>query len=230
MDDAVHLRAGESSTTGLLAALPEELGAWGAGELRESQGLAMFASECPGGTVLATVSGVGKVRAARAATLLIAEGIERLLIVGTCGGLRQHLGPGELVHCSRAVQTDLAVRAGREIEPDAGLLSAWQAAVPGHSGWFLTADRPVISLWRKMRLMRAFRGDCVADMETAAAASVARAAGVPWAALRAVTDRAGHLTLASFQLHYPVQAPRTADTVASLLQSLADLSTGPGRR
>ena len=88
------------------------------------------------------------------------------------------------------------------------------------AGWFLTADRPVLSLWRRLRLARAFAGPAVADMETAAVAAVASAAGVPWAALRAVTDGATGLGAASFQLHYPRQAGRAADTVPLLLQSL----------
>jgi nucleoside phosphorylase len=163
------------------------------------------------------------VRAARAATLLVAEGVGRLLVVGTCGGLRRHLGPGALVHCGRAAQADLAVREGREHEADPGLVEAWERVAPGARGWFLTADRPVTSAWRRRRLTRAFPGDCVADMETAAAAAVAAAAGVPWAALRAVTDRAGALTAASFRQHFPAQAGRAADTVPALLRSLVSL-------
>jgi adenosylhomocysteine nucleosidase len=209
--------------TGVLCALPEELGglARAAGERRSLLGLELLEMELGGQGLLACVSGVGKVNAARAATLLLAQGIERLLIVGTCGGLRAHLGPGTLVHCARAIQTDLAVRAGRECTADGAILAAWQAEVGGRAGSFLTADRPVLSLWRRLRLARAFAGDCVADMETAAAAAVARAGGIPWGALRAVTDRAGHLGLASFRHHYPVQAGRAADSVAGLLQRLA---------
>lgn len=230
MGPSVQNRELESAPTGILAALPEELGRWGEGQERERHGLRMIASSSDGLPVLACVAGVGKVHAARAASLLLAEGIGRLLVVGTCGGLRSHLGPGEFLHCSRAVQTDLALREGREIDPDPQLLRAWQEEVPGRSGWFLTADRPVMSLWRRLRLIRAFSGDCVAEMETAAAARVASAAGVPWAALRAVTDRAGHLTPASFRLHYPVQAPRAADTVPGLLRRLAELPPRTSRR
>ncbi|MFM7296879.1 MAG: hypothetical protein ACKO4Q_06615, partial [Planctomycetota bacterium] len=167
------------------------------------------------------VSGVGKVAAARAAAALLGAGArEGLLVGGTCGGLKRALVPGTLVHCTRAVQADLAVREGREVESCARLRAAWQGVVAGPEGWFLTADRPVLSLWRRLRLARAFAGPAVADMETAAVAAVASASGVPWAALRAVTDGATGLGAAAFKLHYPRQTGRAADTVPLLLQSL----------
>lgn len=224
MGGAVQRAGSDRAPTGVLCALPEELGGLAAGvrERRRSCGYELLEVEARGAALLAVVSGVGKVNAARGATALCAAGVARLLVVGTCGGLRRHLGPGALVHCERAIQTDLAVREGREVTPDPGLLAAWRAEVEGYCGSFLTADRPVMSRWRRLRLARAFAGDCVADMETAAAAAVARACGVPWAALRAVTDRAGHLGVASFQLHYPAQAPRAADTVPGLLSRLLD--------
>lgn len=222
MDAAVQHARAELGRSGVLCALPEELGSLRAAVVRRRRlcGLELLELEHEGLELLACVSGVGKVNAARAAALLLAQDLARLLVVGTCGGLRRHLGPGALVHCTRAIQTDLAVREGRECVPDEALLAAWRAEVEGHAGSFLTADRPVMSLWRRLRLARAFAGDCVADMETAAAAAVARSAGVPWGALRAVTDRAGHLGVASFQLHYPVQAGRAADSVVGLLKRL----------
>ncbi|MCC6405717.1 MAG: hypothetical protein IT453_01030, partial [Planctomycetes bacterium] len=131
--------------------------------------------------------------------------------------------PGSLVHCTRAAQTDFVRLEGRESEPDPRLLAAWREVAPGSAGWFLTADRPVLSLWRRLRLARAFAGPCVADMETAAAAAAATAAGIPWAALRTVTDRStegGHF---SFRANFATQAGRAADTVPALLERLSAL-------
>jgi nucleoside phosphorylase len=98
--------------------------------------------------------------------------------------------------------------------------------VPGHTGVLLTADRPVLSPWRRLRLQRHFRGACGADMETAAAAAVASAAGRPWAALRAVTDRAGFLGGRDFRRHFSRQAARAADSVPALLAVLAGPDSG----
>ena len=230
MGSSVHDSTGERRGTGVLCALPEELGVLGerVTARRERQGLELLELQELG--VLACVAGVGKVSAARAATLLLGEGVERLLVVGVCGGLRRHLDPGTLVHCSRAAQVDLAVREGREATADGALTEAWREVAPGPLGWFLTADRPVLSSWRRLRLGRAYPGDCVADMETAAAAAVAEAAGVPWAALRAVTDRAGAGTPASFREHFPVQAGRAAGSVPALLDRLVSLPQGGDSR
>src|SRR5205085_10819772 len=145
----------------------------------------------------------------------------------TCGGLRQNLAPGTRVHCTTAAQVDLAHRNGREVVADDALRSAWRRVAPGVEGWFLTADRPVLSLWRRLRLARAFAGPCVADMETAAVAAVARASGVPWAALRTVTDRASFLGAREFRVHYPTCAGRAADTVERLVTSDAFAVVAP---
>ena len=207
----------------ILCALPEELGHLREHERRSRRraGLEIHELEIEGLPALACVCGIGKVMAARGASLLLAEGAERaLLVVGTCGGLRAQLVPGTLVHCTVAAQVDLAVRQGRELHADENLRRAWQKVLPAEEGWFLTADRPVLSWWRRLRLARAFAGPCVAEMETAAAAAVAVAAGVPWAALRAVTDRATPGGGASFRLHFGAQAPRAADSIPHLFAEL----------
>ena len=208
----------------LLCALPQELGS-----LRERAvsrrlrcGLELLELEVGTARALACVAGVGKVMAARAAALLFSEGATGgLFVVGTCGGLRKSLVPGTLVHCTRAVQVDLAVRQGREVEADAGWRNAWQRVAPGPEGWFLTADRPVLTPWRRLRLARAFMGPCVADMETAAAAAVAEQGAVPWAALRAVTDLADPFRAGGFRRNFPLQAPRAADSWITLIEMLS---------
>ena len=119
---------------------------------------------------------------------------------------------------SEAEDGSLASSCGR----DAGRVCR-REDVEGPEGWFLTADRPVINPWRRLRLARAFAGPCVADMETAAAAAVAARAGVPWAALRAVTDVpgwTGPVGSGSFRKHFPTQAGRAADSVPDLLAAL----------
>jgi len=208
---------------GIVCALPAELGNLRrhATRARMRHGLELLELDVDGHPAFACVSGVGKVMAARSAALLLEAGATRaLLVVGTCGGLRQHLAPGALVHCSVAAQVDLASRHFREMRSDAVWREAWTRVVPGHSGWFLTADRPVLSWWRRLRLARAFAGPCVADMETAAVAAVAEAAGVPWAALRAVTDRATFGGVAAFHLNFAAQAGRAADTIEALLREM----------
>lgn len=214
------------ATTGVLCALGPELGILD--ELAQGrqrvQGLELLELELPGPggaprRVLACAAGVGKVHAAMGAAILLEQGAEQLLVVGTCGGLSRGLGPGDLLHCSTAFQVDLAVRDGRSCEAAEELVRSWEEVTPAPRGWFLTADRPVLTPWRRLRLARAFQGPCVADMETAAAARVAVAAGRPFAALRVVTDRAGWGTPASFRKHFPRLAGVPAATVPDLLST-----------
>lgn len=206
---------------GLLAALPGELGSHlegDEGELRA--GVRVLPRRIGEVSVLAAVSGVGKVAAAHAAGVLLGEGVRGFLVVGTCGALSRGLSPGDLVHCSGAFQVDLAVREGRQVAPEPSWVEAWQGVAPGAEGWFLTADRPVVTPWRRLRLARAFRGPCVAEMETGAVGAVATAAGVPWAALRVVTDMAGPGTGLRFRQNYPTMGGRPADTLPDLLPHL----------
>jgi nucleoside phosphorylase len=208
---------------GILAALAGELGLWrGRGEVVSSAGgLEVRRVVEAGEDVLVCVGGVGKVAAARGAEALLRCGVGRgLLVVGTCGAVSRDLAPGELVHCGMAVQADLGVVEGRAVWPDEGLRMAWEAVVEGPRVEYLTADRALMSGWRRWRVRRGCSGPCVAEMETAAAGVCARAWGVPWAALRAVTDRAGWGSGKAFQKRYPVEAGRAADSVAGILARL----------
>ena len=210
-------------SVGLICALSAELGSWrGLGEVVSSVGgIEVRRSEESGSAVFTCVAGVGKVSAARGAEALIRAGVKgALLVVGTCGSLSRSLGVGELVHCERALQADLGLEGGHQVSPDPALLAAWEAVVEGPRASYLTADRAVMSPWRRLRARRWCSGPCVAEMETAAVGAVSEAWGVPWAALRAVTDRAGWGSHKAFKKRYPVEAGRAADTVKGLLAQM----------
>lgn len=211
----------------LVVALPAELGGLRdkACEVERAQGMVFLAPACPSDPPwVAVVSGVGKVRAAQAASLGIqAFGVRGVLSFGVCGGLLPRQKIGQLVHCERAVQADSAVREDREYLPDPAWFEAWRRRAPGAAGWFLTADRPALSPWRRLRLARAYSGSPVAEMETAAIAAVAQRAGLPWAALRAVSDTLGLGRHSRFGHNYPAQAGRAADSVEGLLESLSSV-------
>ena len=212
---------------GILVALPEELGSLAerSVETKRVQGLEVLVLELEGGfRALACVGGVGKVMAARAAALLFSEGADGLLVCGVGGGLHHDLKPGTLVHCQRAIQRDLAVRRGRETEPTPEWLAAWEREASGPRATYLTADRAVFHPVRSWLVTRGRSEACLADMETAAAAAVAAQAGLPWAALRAVTDQPSLKATRTFHEHFATQAGRAASTVPGLLRSLAGVS------
>lgn len=223
---------------GVLSALPRELGPFGTGfesaqPSRSSSGVQLHFPTVPGTALQVTsaVSGVGKVAAALGAAALLASGVEALFIVGTCGGLLPAHGVGELIHLFEAVQWDLSTREGRQVTAHPGLSEGWKRATQGRSGWALTADRPAIgwtARWRRARAVRAGIGASpansqpevpVADMETAAMGLAAERAGIPWAALRVISDAQRPLRTrllrqkraeSSFQANYGAQAARPA--------------------
>ncbi len=203
---------------GVLCALPEELG--GLAERssvgRDRNGLRLHELDLVGRRVLACVGGVGKVAAAHAAATLASEGIGALFVVGVCGALVRGLGPGNLVHCSAALQADLGLAGRGRVESDPDLRRAWTRCAPGRSGIFITRDRAAVMPWRRVWLARRLGGVAV-DMETAAAGAVAAACGIPWAALRAVTDGLWSGGALAFREHFPAQAGRAADTLLDLL-------------
>lgn len=209
----------------VLAALPAELApvleALG-GPVRRSAGIEVHEGVLGGGRVRAAVGGVGKVAAARAAAVLLDPAPRfGLVVVGVCGGLAANQRIGTLVHCGHAVQADLFLPWATDADPDPELLGAWEAVAPGPRVGFLTADRAAMTPWRRLaRLARYGRGAAIADMETAAAAWVASSAGIPWAALRAVTDTQGLGFGRDFQRHFALQAPRAAATLPDLVQRL----------
>lgn len=209
-----------------MCALPRELGLWRerVRSRRLVLGLEVLELDAPL-PARAVVCGIGKVAAARGVAALCADAggappLARLWVVGTCGGLGSGLDVGTLVHCTSAVQADLGVREGRETAADEALRRAWAAVAPGREARFLTADRAVLSPLRRFRLSRAWPGPAVADMETAAAAAFAAGCGIPFAALRAVTDGAGWFGGASFRANYETQGPRAADTLLPLWERL----------
>jgi len=214
----------QDGVEGIVCALAGELGLWAqrVRTRRHILGLEVLELDAPR-PARAVICGIGKVAAARGVAALCHASqppVTRLWVVGTCGGLVSSLPIGTLVHCTRAVQADLGVRAGREVVADETLRAAWRAVAPGPEAQFLTADRAVLSPLRRFRLTRAWPGPAVADMETAAAAAFAAGCGIPFAALRAVTDRAGWWGGSTFRANYETQGPRAADTLLPLWESL----------
>lgn len=124
--------------------------------------------------------------AAQAAQHMIDGGASGLLSFGIAGGLDPSLGPGVVVVATQVVRPD-----GKTID----CYEPWIARLLETGGGFdsgpiLGSDDAVMTTARKAALYREF--NCLAvDMESHAVATVARQAGVPFIAVRAVGDPAG---------------------------------------
>jgi adenosylhomocysteine nucleosidase len=212
------------STLGILAALEGELGALAARRVgaRRVLGVEVRELDLAGRRALVVVSGIGKVRAAHAAAALLAAGADRaLLVVGTCGSLTSGLAIGDFVHGTCALDYSDGSRFDRESTSDPALREAWSAIASGPCARFFTVGAAVMSPWRRFAVGSSRTGPAVVDMETAAAALVADAAGIPWAALRVVTDRAGFGAGKAFKRHFATHAGRAAETLEELARRIA---------
>jgi len=125
-------------------------------------------------------SGMGAEAAERAAALLVARPLRAIVAAGFCGALDRSLSVGDLVAAESVVEE----RTGRAFPADPGLL----AAAPGRRGTLVSAERLARTPADRARL----EGLAV-DLESAAVAAAAAAAGVPFLALRAVTDEVEHV-------------------------------------
>ncbi len=133
-----------------------------------------------------TLAVVGETAARAAATL--ERLIERhqpaaLLILGVCGGLRDDLGPADLIVPDRVGTPD-----GDAPAPAA----AWLGRLPpafGRRGRLVSIPRVAASAEAKQALADELGRDAVAvDLEAAAMAEVAGRRGVPYLVLRTVSD------------------------------------------
>ena len=184
-----------------------------------------FAGWIGGGAALA-VAGVGKVEAAITATAAAAALHPVALVsVGVCGAIDPALEPGDVVLGQRVLQWDFAVAHDVVCAGDANLLRRVAAALPGleraprcRTGTIATGDYPVADAGARAEL-RARLGADVADMESAAVGRVAARLGLPFLAVRAVSDRAGAASLAEFRRHLPFAAASAAAVAACLVRS-----------
>lgn len=138
------------------------------------------------GDVVVRVSGPGPERARAAAEERIEAGARALVTIGLAGGLDPALPAGALVIAARAIGPD-----GTPVELDAAWVDRLRALLPeAMAATVATLEEPVGSTGAKAALHRA-TGAVACDLETAAVADAARAAGVPVAGLRVVCDPAG---------------------------------------
>jgi len=156
---------------------------------------------------------LGPVHAALGAqALILRHGVGGLISFGSAGALDPALEVGDLVVASRTVAHDAGAFQGsrfvplgvkghdpqgrtgyrRAFEADAGLVDLALAAAgrPVRAGTVVSGGQVILSAARRDWLRQTF-GALAVDMESAAVAQAAVAHGLPWVALRAISDQAG---------------------------------------
>lgn len=136
-------------------------------------------------------AGAAAPRARRRAQALVDGDARALLSFGICGGLDPALRPGTIIVASAVIAPD-----GTRFAVDQGwrtsIAEALAAAVDAVSAPLAGCDRPLAAIGDKRDLFEATAAAGV-DMESHAVAEVAARASVPFAAIRAIADGAGHV-------------------------------------
>ncbi len=135
------------------------------------------------------LSGVGPRRARRAAEALLMKGSTALLSWGTAGGLDEGLSPGSLVLPRSVIASDQTVY---EVHADwhGRIVSLLSDKLNLHTEPLAESPGVLVSPAAKKALSHR-TGAIAVDMESAAVGLVARAANVPFMALRAIADPVG---------------------------------------
>jgi nucleoside phosphorylase len=185
-------------TIGLVVALNAEASAlMGRGRWQHGEGCQFRQSpltETDSIRLIVARSGVGPENAVAASRWLIGEGVGALGVSGVSGGLAPELGPGDLILADAVIQAE-GDRFRQVWKEGAGFAVTAYGALTGrgvavYRGPIITVQRPVLSSSHKASLFKESKALAV-DMESAAVASVARTAGRPFFAIRAVCDPAG---------------------------------------
>ena len=217
-------------TTAILSALPEEQAGLAA-LLLNKETIQHAGREFTRGTmhqkpVVLALSGIGKVAAATTATVLIERfAVKRIVFTGVAGGLGDGVQVGDIVLGTRYVQHDMDASPifprfvipslGKALlDADAELIAtllvaacAVSISVNGqkqpqiHQGLIASGDRFVSSAAEAQALRAALPDALCVEMEGAAVAQVCHDYGLPFAAVRTISDRAddtAHLDFSSF--------------------------------
>jgi len=171
--------------------------------------------QLPGG-VLVQVSGVGAKWASLGAKTLLEKGAKALLSWGSAGGLISKLAPGSLILPKTIIGADQALYYAdaawhkRLCSCLAGYIDLHEEPL-AESTVVLTHSTGKATLFQQT-------GAIAVDMESAAVAAVAKEAGIPFMAVRAIADSV-HMTIPKCALTLSDELGRL--NVSSLLKGLA---------
>lgn len=164
-----------------------------------------------------TICGGGDQRRLAADLARLAPTVSGIISFGVAGGLDPRLKPGDIRIGDGIVTAD-----GRRFPVDAGWVSRLHAKLGVPTALFAAVEAPLADVAGKAAL-RAATGAATVDMESHLAARAAQDAGVPFAALRVVTDPAGR------SLPHAAAVGMRADGSVDLAAIIGSLMKKPGQ-
>jgi adenosylhomocysteine nucleosidase len=170
---------------GVIAALPAEARCLTGQRVRPRQLLRL-------GRTLAYVSGIGEAHARQAALYLLSQGAQALVSWGTAGALAPALRPGALVipNCVVSLQKQLnPLTKIHSVDPvwHERLVEQLQGPLTICTGPMFHSQAVVATPEEKAELFKQ-TGAIAVDMESAAIAETAAAAGIPFMIIRGIVD------------------------------------------
>ena len=206
------------------------------GKVSKARGqVRLYEGRLAGLPVVIGISGVCKVNAAICAETLLLEGAECLLVCGVAGGIDLRLRIGDTVICREIAYHDVDISFLRDDPPymdspwfqaDERLALAAEKALGGdldgkkvYSGKCVTGEAFIADEGRA-EIVERFDPLCT-DMETAAAAHVAKAHGIPFLAFRSITDTAEKSGLENFHENYLTSSSMAQKATILFLSELA---------
>jgi adenosylhomocysteine nucleosidase len=186
--------------TAVVVAVEEELRAirkrMPRAEMQSAGGVAFFRGELGGAEVVLAKSGMGSELAFKTTEVLIREANpDEIFVAGFCAGMRANTAVGDLIVADEVVSLEDYLRgpiaADRLAHPPKTLLDEARAIPFGratvHAGTLVSSKKVLLTAHEKQSL--GVGPDVAAiDMESAGAVAAAEAGGLPWLAVRAVTD------------------------------------------
>ena len=209
----------------ILAAMQKEADAFLAkAEIRKEFtqfGKKLWEGEACGVPFTLIVTGVGKTNAAAGAMLAIARGADRLLNIGVAGGITPRAKIGSLWQIDRAVQYDfdLSTINGTPV----GTLDEYQTPyLPLRTGGkFPTATLATADSFASgqddMALLDSLGAD-VRDMEGAAIAHIAYAAGVPCTMFKSISDNAREESVREYRENMLIALGALSESLPKILE------------
>lgn len=196
------------SLLGIVSALPEEAECLAGYRPRPESLLSISES------VWLKLSGLGRDRAARAATVLVEKGAGALVSWGMVAGLAPHLRPGQLV-----IPTSVIATGGEEIFVDAHWRRRLCATLTREVLDVSLAETIDVLVDRNGKSQLAgMTGAAAADMESAAVAHIANQSGVSSLVVRVVVDPLW-MTVPSSAVY--AMSPTGARSLAGLVRGLS---------
>ena len=198
-------------------------------------GVTLYRGLLEGVPVLLTQGGIGKVNAAKTATVLLLQGASSVIFTGVAGGVHPALKVGDLVVSTDLIQHDVDVTPlGYAPGTVPGEPASWPAdvhlrdlaltaagavsAVQVYEGRVASGDQFIASAEGSARLHEL--GAHCAEMEGAAVAQVCASAGVPFVVIRAISDTADHDAKVDYRMFFPQVAQHAGAVVRGMVRRL----------